>query len=84
MFDNDGTLWCEKPMQVELWFILRRFDDMAEQDTSLRGRQPWKPAREHDYAWLGTATTKHYHGDDADLKVLMGAILRAFAGTTVE
>ena len=23
VFDNDGTLWCEKPMPVELGFILR-------------------------------------------------------------
>ena len=28
--------------------------------------------------------TKHYHGDDNDLKVLMGGIVRAFAGSTVE
>jgi hypothetical protein len=25
VFDNDGTLWCEKPMPVELGFILQRF-----------------------------------------------------------
>ncbi len=24
VFDNDGTLWCEKPMPVELGFILER------------------------------------------------------------
>ena len=23
VFDNDGTLWCEKPMPVELVFILQ-------------------------------------------------------------
>ena len=23
VFDNDGTLWCEKPMPVQLDFILR-------------------------------------------------------------
>ena len=23
--DNDGTLWCEKPMPVELGFILQRY-----------------------------------------------------------
>jgi hypothetical protein len=23
-FDNDGTLWCEKPMPIQLDFILRR------------------------------------------------------------
>ena len=22
VFDNDGTLWCEKPMPIELGFIL--------------------------------------------------------------
>ena len=24
VFDNDGTLWCEKPMPIELGFILHR------------------------------------------------------------
>ena len=80
MFDNDGTLWCEKPMPVELGFILKRLDEMAEQDASLRDRQPWKAAREKDYGWLGGVITKHYHGDDTDVKVLMGGIVRAFAG----
>ena len=35
-FDNDGTLWCEKPMPIELGFILARFAEMAEADESLR------------------------------------------------
>ena len=34
-FDNDGTLWCEKPMPIELMFILQRLAAMAEQDPSL-------------------------------------------------
>jgi phosphoserine phosphatase len=84
VFDNDGTLWCEKPMPIELGFILERLAEMAEHDASLRGRQPWKAAREKDYAWLGGAITKHYHGDDSDVKVLMGGILEAFAGMAVE
>lgn len=84
VFDNDGTLWCEKPMPIELGFILLRFAEMAEKDASLRDRQPWKAACERDYAWLGAVITKHYHGDDSDVKVLMGGILRAFAGMTVE
>ena len=83
-FDNDGTLWCEKPMPIELGFILARFVEMAEEDESLREKQPWKAARERDHAWLGGAITKHYHGDDSDLKVLMGGILQAFAGQSVE
>jgi hypothetical protein len=57
---------------------------MSDDDASLRERQPWKAAHERDYAWLGGALTKHYHGDEGDMKVLMGGILGAFAGTTVE
>jgi hypothetical protein len=44
VFDNDGTLWCEKPMPIELGFILERLAEMAEQDESLRDKQPWKAA----------------------------------------
>jgi hypothetical protein len=39
-FDNDGTLWCEKPMPIELGFILQRLVAMADQDPALRDRQP--------------------------------------------
>jgi hypothetical protein len=84
VFDNDGTLWCEKPMPIELGFILHRLAEMCETDATLRDRHPWKAAHERDYAWLSAVMTKHYHGDDNDLKVLMGGILRAFAGVTVE
>jgi hypothetical protein len=31
-FDNDGTLWCEKPMPIELGFILARLAEMSEAD----------------------------------------------------
>ena len=37
-------------------------------------KQPWQAAYEKDYAWLGGAINKHYHGDDGDLAVLMGGI----------
>ncbi len=84
VFDNDGTLWCEKPMPIELGFILQRLAAMAEQNESLQERQPWKAAHERDYAWLGNVITKHYAGDDSDVKVLLGGILQAFAGWSVE
>jgi hypothetical protein len=83
-FDNDGTLWCEKPMPIELGFILERLAEMAEADDSLRDKQPWKAAHERDYHWLSEVITKHYHGDDTDVRVLMAGILRAFAGMDVE
>ena len=84
VLDNDGTLWCEQPMPIELGFILMRLAEMCETDTTLRDKHPWKAAHDKDYAWLGNAMTKHYHGDDNDLKVLMGGILRAFAGVSVD
>ncbi len=84
VFDNDGTLWCEKPMPVELGFILKRLAEMAEADGSFREKQPWKAAHEKDYAWLGGVIEKHYAGDDSDVRVLMGGILSAFADQTVD
>ena len=84
VFDNDGTLWCEKPMPIELGFILVRLAAMAETDSALRARQPWQAAYGKDYAWLGDAITKHYHGDDSDVKVLIGGILQAFDGMSVD
>ena len=84
VFDNDGTLWCEKPMPIQLDFILRRLASMADQDPELRTRQPWQAAYTRDYGWLGAVITKHYHGDDRELPVLAAGILQAFGGITVE
>jgi len=84
VFDNDGTLWCEKPMPIQLDFILRRLAAMADQDPGLRDRQPWQAAYTRDYAWLGEVITQHYHGDDSELPVLATGVLQAFAGITVE
>ncbi|MFC9553079.1 HAD family hydrolase [Rhodococcus sp. NPDC056960] len=84
VFDNDGTLWCEKPMPIQLDFTIRRLAEMAEHDPALQQKQPWKAAHEHDLKWLGAAMVKHYHGDDGDLKLLMGAITEAFDSVSVE
>jgi phosphoserine phosphatase len=84
VFDNDGTLWCEKPMPIELDFILRRWGAMAEADPGLRGRQPWKAAHERDFGWLEAAMVKHYEGDDRDLKAIVAGVSAAFEDMTVE
>jgi phosphoserine phosphatase len=84
VFDNDGTLWCEKPMPIQLDFTLRRWAAMAEHDRSLRSRQPFKAAYEQDFGWLGAAMSKHYEGDDSDLRLVMGAVGEAFGGMSVE
>jgi phosphoserine phosphatase len=84
VFDNDGTLWSEKPMPIQLGFILERLAAMADDDPSLRARQPWKAARERDFHWLADTIDKHYAGDDTKVKVLLGGILKAFAGMSVD
>jgi phosphoserine phosphatase len=84
VFDNDGTLWCEKPLPIQADFILRRLHEMAEADPELRGRQPWKAAYERDYAWLGRAIVEHYAGDDTNVRTLLGGVLAAYGGISVE
>jgi phosphoserine phosphatase len=84
VFDNDGTLWCEKPMPIQLDFILRRLVEMAEAQPELRDRQPWKAAYERDYGWLGAVVAEHYAGDDSNVKILAAGILAAYEGISVE
>jgi phosphoglycolate phosphatase-like HAD superfamily hydrolase len=84
VFDNDGTLWCEKPMPIQLDFILRRLAQMAEHDPALRERQPWKAAYERDYGWLGAVVAQHYAGDETNVRTLAGGILAAYDGLGVE
>ena len=84
VFDNDGTLWCEKPLPIQADFILRRLAEMAEADPDLRERQPWKAAYERDYQWLGQVMTEHYAGDDTNVRTLLGGVLVAHSGIDVD
>jgi len=84
VFDNDGTLWSEKPVPIQLDFTLFRMAELAGQDPSLAERQPYRAAVERDFRWLDEAIVKHYHGDDADLGLLLGAVESAFEGMEVE
>jgi len=84
VFDADGTLWCEKPVPVEVDFILRRLAEQAKADPKLRDREPWKSAYEHDNDWLGQAITEHYAGDDTKATAFLGGVGAAFAGIGVE
>src|SRR6185436_5536120 len=48
VFDNDGTLWCEQPMQAQLFFTQDRLCDLVAMDPSLKERQPFKAFLERD------------------------------------
>ena len=84
VFDNDGTLWSEKPLPIQLDFTIRQLARLAAADPTLRDRQPYKAAYEGDQHWMGAAMVKHYRGDDGDLQLLMGAITSAFDTVDVE
>jgi len=84
VFDNDGTLWCEKPMPIQLDFILRRLADMVASQPELAAEQPWKAVSERDHGWFGTLMDEHYAGDDTNVRLLARGILAAYAGISVE
>jgi len=40
-FDNDGTLWCEQPMPVQLFFALDRLKTLAPQHPEWKTKEPF-------------------------------------------
>lgn len=40
-FDNDGTLWCEKPVPVQLYFALDRVKTLAPQHPEWKTTEPF-------------------------------------------
>jgi len=51
-FDNDGTLWCEQPMYVQLAFVLDRVKAMAPLHPEWKDKQPFKAVLEGDMKTL--------------------------------
>jgi phosphoserine phosphatase len=47
-FDNDGTLWAEQPMYVQLAFTLDRVHDLAPQHPEWRRTEPFKSVLDGD------------------------------------
>ena len=84
VFDNDGTLWTEKPMPTQLHYVVQRWRAAAEADPTLAERQPYRAAVTGDLSWLGDAIDKHYDGDDADLGVIIGALVGLTSDMSVE
>jgi phosphoserine phosphatase len=52
VFDNDGTLWVEKPLPVEVYFILERARELTAKYPSLKERGPFKAALEGDESYF--------------------------------
>ena len=50
VFDNDGTLWCEKPNYVQLEFMLAELARAVAADPTLGDREEYRALIEHDTA----------------------------------
>jgi len=74
-FDNDGTLWCEQPVPVQLYFALDRVKALAPQHPEWKDKEPFASLLKGD---LKTALAG---GDHALIELVMAT----HAGmTTVE
>ncbi len=52
VFDNDGTLWSEKPVYFQLLFAFDRIHKMAEDHPEWKTEQPFKAVLENDHQAL--------------------------------
>jgi phosphoserine phosphatase len=74
VFDNDGTLWCEKPTYVQAFFVLERLRQQAAADPELAASDVVQALLGGDLA----AATRHGVG------AVMGVLLNTHAGVTTE
>jgi phosphoglycolate phosphatase-like HAD superfamily hydrolase len=58
VFDNDGTLWIEQPMYVQLAFILDRVKLLAPQNPEWKSQQPFKAVLDGDMEALAASGEK--------------------------
>jgi hypothetical protein len=64
-FDNDGTLWVEQPMYVQLAFALDRVNALAPMHPEWKKKQPFKAVLDGGTKTLAQAA-RHGRVDDGD------------------
>lgn len=74
VFDNDGTLWCERPTYPQAYFLLERLHVQAAEDRELAARPVVKALLQGD---LRAATSD-------GLEPLADVLLKTHAGLTAE
>jgi phosphoglycolate phosphatase-like HAD superfamily hydrolase len=73
-FDNDGTLWSEQPMYVQLAFVLYRVKQLAPQHPEWKTTQPFKGVLDGDMQAVAASGEKG----------LVEMAMATHAGMTVE
>jgi phosphoglycolate phosphatase-like HAD superfamily hydrolase len=77
-FDNDGTLWIEQPVPIQLDFIFRALAQAAQHDPDLAAQQPYKAILERDQQFFAAVGQQQ---PDA-IRKLEQALARTWLGTT--
>ena len=67
VFDNDGTLWAEQPMYVQLAFALDRVKHLAPEHPEWKDTQPFKAVLENDREALAAS------GMEGAVQILMAS-----------
>ncbi|MGB5379243.1 HAD family hydrolase [Muriicola sp.] len=73
-FDNDGTLWSEKPAYFQLFFAMDRIKALAPEHPEWKTTQPYQSVLENDMATLMT------YGEHGLIEIVMAT----HAGNSVE
>jgi phosphoserine phosphatase len=58
VFDNDGTLWSEQPLYVQLAFAIDRIKTLAPQNPQWKAQQPFKAVLENDVPTIKASGNK--------------------------
>jgi phosphoserine phosphatase len=74
VFDNDGTLWSEQPMYVQLAFALDRVKELALKHPEWKTTQPFKAALEGDVKSLS----------DLGMRPIAELVMATHAGMTTD
>ncbi|GAA1964098.1 HAD family hydrolase [Catenulispora subtropica] len=79
VFDNDGTLWVEKPAPVQMTFVLEKLAARLEADPSLAREQPYRAIADRDESYFRALNEQ----DPDAVASMVEAIGAAWEGTTL-
>jgi hypothetical protein len=75
-FDNDGTLWCERPSYIQFQGAFAYLAELAAADPSLRSNPLFRAAYENDEEWMGNYLSNE------KIPELVAMMLQVVAGET--
>ncbi len=65
VFDNDGTLWCEKPLMVHIYALLARYRQLARHEPLGLSRRALRAVFTNDHADFDNVFQRQRVGRDS-------------------